>query len=50
MLVLVVVFSWEVCLGNICWLGGGVVSEGGFLCVGEFDMVVCYCRVNGGGD
>ena len=25
MLVLVVVFSWEVCLGNICWLGGGVL-------------------------
>ena len=48
-LVLVVVFSWEGCLENICWWGG-VVCGDGFLCVREFDMVVCYCRANGGGD
>ena len=49
MLVLVVVFIWKGCLENVCWWEG-VISGGDFPCVREFDMVVCYCRVNGGGD
>ena len=47
-MMLVVVFSWEGCLGDSFWWRG-VVYGGIFPCIGEFNVVV-WCRgVNGEG-